>query len=146
MGNRFFLLGFIDDDPIKVGRSINSLEIMSTARVTNIDEQIGATDILLAMPALSRHRRNEIIEQLGKLPVHVQTLLGLADLASGKVSLQDFQELGVKDLLGREPVKPNPTLLSRNLKGRVVLVSGAGGSIGSELLGKFLPSSLQLCC
>lgn len=138
VGNRFFLLGFIDDDPGKVGRSINGLEIMSTARVTDIVEQMGATDILLAMPALSRHRRNEIIEQLGKLPVHVRTLPGLADLASGKVLLQDFQELDVEDLLGREPVKPNPALLSRNLKERVVLVSGAGGSIGSELCRQIL--------
>ena len=147
VGNRFFLLGFIDDDPIKVGRSINGLEIMSTARVTNIVEQMGATDILLAMPALSRHRRNEIIEQLGKLPVHVRTLPALADLASGKVSLQDFQELDVEDLLGREPVKPNPILLSRNLKGRVVLVPGAGGSIGSELCRQILteqPTTLLL--
>lgn len=147
VGNRFFLLGFLDDDPGKVGRSINGLEIMSTERVTNIVEQMGATDILLAMPALSRHRRNEIIEQLGKLPVHVRTLPGLADLASGKVSLQDFQELDVDDLLGREPVKPNPTLLSRNLKGRVVLVSGAGGSIGSELCRQILteqPTTLLL--
>lgn len=147
VGNRFFLLGFIDDDPGKVGRSINGLDIMSTARVTDIVEQMGATDILLAMPALSRHRRNEIIEQLGKLPVHVRTLPGLADLASGKVSLQDFQELDVEDLLGREPVKPNPALLSRNLNGRVVLVSGAGGSIGSELCRQILteqPTTLLL--
>lgn len=133
VGNRFFLLGFIDDDPAKVGRSINGLDIMSTTHVADIVERMGATDILLAMPMLSRHRRNEIIEQLGKLPVHVRTLPGLADLASGKISLQNFQELDVEDLLGREPVQPDPALLSRNLLGRVVLVSGAGGSIGSEL-------------
>ena len=147
IGNRFFLLGFIDDDPAKVGHSINGLDIMSTTRIADIVELMGVTDILLAMPALSRARRNEIIAQLGKLPVHVRTLPGLADLASGKVSLQDFQELDVEDLLGREPVKPNPMLLSRNLMGRVVLVSGAGGSIGSELCRQILaarPSKLLL--
>lgn len=133
VGNRFFLLGFVDDDLAKVGRSINGLDIMSTANVVDIVERMGVTDILLAMPALSRNRRNEIIERLGKLPVHVRTLPSLADLASGRVSLQDFQELDVEDLLGREPVKPNPMLLARNLTGYVVLVSGAGGSIGSEL-------------
>lgn len=147
VGNRFYLLGFIDDDPAKVGSSINGLDIMNTSNVADIVERMGATDILLAMPTLSRDRRNEIIERLGQLPVHVRTLPALADLASGKVSLQDFQELDVEDLLGRKPVKPDPALLSRNLTGHVVLVSGAGGSIGSELCRQIIserPTTLVL--
>ncbi|WP_309680820.1 nucleoside-diphosphate sugar epimerase/dehydratase [Polaromonas sp.] len=133
VSRQFVLLGFIDEDKAKIGRTINGLDIMGTADVADAVERMGVTDILLAMPSLDRARRNEIIRQLGGLPVHVRTLPGMVDLASGKVAIQDFQELDVEDLLGREPVPPDRALLARNLAGRVVLVTGAGGSIGGEL-------------
>ena len=95
--------------------------------------QQGVTDILLALPSASRDRRNSIIASLRSLPVHIRTLPGLADLASGRVTVQDFRELDVEDLLGRDPVPPNAELLARDLAGQVVLVTGAGGSIGGEL-------------
>jgi FlaA1/EpsC-like NDP-sugar epimerase len=91
------------------------------------------TDILLAMPAATRERRNKIIQSLESLPVHVRSVPSMADLTSGKVTVQDFRELDVEDLLGRESVPPRTDLLAHDLAGQVVLVSGAGGSIGSEL-------------
>jgi FlaA1/EpsC-like NDP-sugar epimerase len=96
-------------------------------------ERLGVTDILLAMPSLGRARRNAIIENLREVPVHVRTLPGMVDLASGRVTVGDIQELDLEDLLGRAPVPPDGALLARNLSGKTVLVTGAGGSIGSEL-------------
>ena len=138
VARQFVLLGFIDDDKSKAGRSINDVDIMAPGEVAEAVENMGVTDILLAMPALDRARRNEIIASLRELPVHVRTLPGMADLASGRVTIQDFQELDVEDLLGRPPVPPDSTLLARNLAGKVVLVTGAGGSIGSELCRQIL--------
>ena len=133
VGSQFVLLGFIDDDARKIGRSINGVNIMASSEVAAAVERMGVTDILLAMPSLARDQRNRIIASLGSLPVHVRTLPGMVDLASGKVAVQDFEELGAEDLLGREPVPPNRALLARNLADKVVLVTGAGGSIGGEL-------------
>ncbi len=133
VGQKFVLLGFIDDHKAKIGRSINGVQIMAPGDVADAVERLGVTDILLAMPSLGRARRNDIIAQLRGLPVHVRTLPGMFDLASGRVALQDFQELDTEDLLGREPVPPNTALLAQNLAGKVVLVTGAGGSIGGEL-------------
>lgn len=144
---QFVLLGFIDDDPAKAGRSINGVDIMALQDVADAVARMGVTDILLAMPSLERARRNQIINSLRGLPVHVRTLPGMGDLASGRVTLQDFQELDVEDLLGRAPVPPDSSLLARNLAGKGVLVTGAGGSIGSELCRQILreqPSQLIL--
>ncbi len=133
MNRHFLLLGFVDDDSSKVGGSINGVDIMGADDVADAVERMGVTDILLAMPSLGRAQRNDIIDRLRSLPVHVRTLPGMSDLASGHVTLQDFQELDVEDLLGRTPVAPDRTLLASNLANKVVLVSGAGGSIGGEL-------------
>ena len=130
---QFVLLGFVDDDPSKTGRSINGLPVYTPDQVPGVVARLDVTDILLAVPSASRERRNQIVESLRPLPVHVRTLPGLADLASGRVTVQDFHELDIEDLLGREPVPPQRELLARNLTGKTVLVTGAGGSIGSEL-------------
>ena len=133
VARQFLLLGFIDDDKAKAGGSINGVHIMGPDDVADAVERMGVTDILLAMPSLGRARRNEIIASLRSLPVHVRTLPGMVELASGLVAVRDFQELDVEDLLGRAPVPPDPALLARNLAGKTVLVTGAGGSIGGEL-------------
>lgn len=133
MNRHFFLLGFVDDDNTKVGGSINGVDIIGTDDVADAVERMGVTDILLAIPSLGRAQRNDIISRLRSLPVHVRTLPGMGDLATGRVTMQDFQELDVEDLLGRVPVAPDRTLLASNLARKVVLVSGAGGSIGGEL-------------
>jgi FlaA1/EpsC-like NDP-sugar epimerase len=147
MNRQFFLLGFVDDDNSKVGGSINGVDIMGADDVADAVERMGVTDILLAIPSLGRAQRNDIIARLRSLPVHVRTLPGMGDLASGRVTLQDFQELDVEDLLGRTPVAPDRTLLASNLADKVVLVSGAGGSIGGELCRQIIaekPSKLIL--
>ena len=132
------LVGFVDDDPAKVGRSINGVTVFSASSVASLVREQGVTDLLLAMPSAPRSRRKEIIESLQAVPVHVRTLPDWADLASGRVTVQDFKELDIEDLLGRDPVPPNNDLLARNLTDKVVLVSGAGGSIGSELCRQIL--------
>jgi len=133
VSSQFELLGFVDDDSAKVGRSVNGVPVFSPTEVPSVVAQQGVTDILLALPSASRERRNNIIDSLRSHPVHIRTLPGLADLASGRVTVQDFRDLDVEDLLGRDPVPPNADLLTRDLTGQVVLVTGAGGSIGGEL-------------
>lgn len=134
VSRQFKLVGFVDDDPAKVGRSINGVPIFSAHNLPQLVEAKSVTDMLLAMPTAPRTRRKHIIESLDGLPVHVRTLPSMADLASGKVTVQDIRELDIEDLLGREPVPPNQDLLARDLAGQVVLVTGAGGSIGGELV------------
>lgn len=132
------LVGFVDDDVSMVGRSINGMPIFSADDLLDLVPRHNITDMLLAMPSATRERRNQIIRSLESLPVHVRSLPSLADLTSGKVTVQDFRELDIEDLLGREPVPPRTDLLARDLAGQVVLVSGAGGSIGSELTRQIL--------
>ncbi len=134
----FQLLGFVDDDVSKMGRHINGVPVFGPQLVTETVEQLGISDILLALPSAPRQRRHQIIEGLRSLPVHIRTLPGMADLASGRVSISDFRELDLEDLLGRDPVPPNSALLARDLANKVVLVTGAGGSIGSELCRQIL--------
>nr|WP_315234540.1 nucleoside-diphosphate sugar epimerase/dehydratase [uncultured Albidiferax sp.] len=129
----YAVLGFVDDDPAKSGRSINGVRVYGPSQISSLVSQENITDILLAIPSVSRERRNEILQTLQTLPVHVRTLPSMSDLASGRVTVQDIRELDIEDLLGREPIPPNPALLARNLTGKTVLVTGAGGSIGSEL-------------
>lgn len=134
VSRQFALVGFVDDDPAKVGRSINGVPVFSALQLPELVRTRAITDILLAMPGASRHRRKGIIESLDGLAVHVRTLPSMADLASGRVTVQDIRELDIEDLLGREPVPPRQDLLARDLAGQCVLVSGAGGSIGGELV------------
>ena len=136
--NQYLLLGYVDDDPAKAGRSIDGVPVFAARDVKQVVARQNVTDILLAVPSASRDRRNQIIESLQTLPVHVRTLPAMSDLASGRVTVRDFRELDVEDLLGRPPVPPNPELLAHNLAAKVVLVSGAGGSIGSELCRQIL--------
>ncbi len=127
------LLGFLDDDDRLWGNSLDGRVVYNPRDMDRLVPELGVTDLLLAIPSVSRQRRLQILETLGHLPVHVRTLPGMADLAAGRVSLSDVQELEIEDLMGRESVTPNGLLLNRNIHGKVVLVTGAGGSIGSEL-------------
>ena len=131
---QFVLVGFVDDDVDKAGRSVNGATVFRPKQIAELVERRGVTDILLALPSATRARRNEIIASLAAVPVHIRTLPGMSDLASGRVTLQDFNELDIEDLLGRDAVAPpDAAVLSRNIAAQVVLVTGAGGSIGSEL-------------
>lgn len=125
--------GFLDDDDRLHGHVLNGQPIYTPADLDNLATTLNISDVLLAMPSLSRRRRNEILSQVRSARVAVRTLPSVNDLAQGKVSISDLRELDIDDLLGREPVAPNHILLAKNIVGKVVLVTGAGGSIGSEL-------------
>ncbi|MCG9081501.1 polysaccharide biosynthesis protein [Laribacter hongkongensis] len=130
--------GFLDDDDRLHGHVLNGQPIYNPVTLDNLVTTLNISDVLLAMPSLSRYRRNEILSQIRSAHVAVRTLPSVTDLAQGKVSLSDRWELDIDDLLGREPVTPNHTLLTKNIAGKVVLVTGAGGSIGSELCRQIL--------
>ena len=138
MTRQFKLLGFVDEDAAKIGRTINGVPVFSPDQVPATVSKLAITDILLAIPSASRERRNRIIHSLRLLPVHTRTLPGLSDLASGRVTVRDIRELDVEDLLGRAPVKPQTEMVSSRLRDQTILVTGAGGSIGSELCRQIL--------
>lgn len=127
------VVGFLDDDDRLHGHVLHGLPIHSPADLPELLLEEVVTDVLLAVPSVSRQRRNEILQFLAPHKVAVRTLPGLSDIATGKVRLSDVRELDIDDLLGREPVKPNGLLLNLNTHDKTVLVTGAGGSIGSEL-------------
>ncbi len=140
-------VGYVDDDDRLHGQVLNGLPIYNPAHLAQVVRKQGVKQIFLALPSVGRRRRNEVIEILKPLPVHVRTLPGLMDLTSGKVTVSDLKELEIEDLLGRESVPPNPLMLAKNTTGKVVMVTGAGGSIGSELcrqILKFAPATLLL--
>jgi FlaA1/EpsC-like NDP-sugar epimerase len=141
------LIGFLDDDPQLVGKTINAYMVHGVGDLPKLIELYAVTDILLAMPTLSRQRRNEVLTMLRQHHVRIRSLPDLSELAQGKATIADIHELDIVDLLGREPVAPNPALISRNIRGKVVMVTGAGGSIGSELCRQIIavkPSKLLL--
>ena len=126
-------MAFIDDDSSLYRHSINGLEVYSQDDLEDLIEKKNIKEVLLAIPSLSRARRSEIIKYLEPYSVVVRSLPSVTELAQGKVRVNDLLEIDLRDLLGREPVKANNKLLKINISKKVVLVTGAGGSIGSEL-------------
>ncbi len=126
-------VAFIDDDENLHGKHIAGLNVYSRAALLSLVNTKKVSEVLLAIPSSSRAVRNTIISELEKLPVQVRTLPGLAHLAQGKVKTSDLREVEIEDLLGRDPVPPKVELLEANIKHKSVMVTGAGGSIGSEL-------------
>lgn len=133
-------VAFIDDDPGLQNRSIAGLKVYPAKRIAQMIEETGAAQILLAIPSASRSRRREILEMLEHFPLHVRSVPGFMDLASGKVQVEDIQEVDIADLLGRDAVPPQQALFEKCIRGKVVMVTGAGGSIGSELCRQILSS------
>ena len=131
--NEMMVVGFLDDDERLHGHVLNGLPIFNPSDLSILRETHAITDILLAMPSVSRQKRNIILARMKDAQVSVRTLPSVTDLAQGKVMVSDVLELDIDDLLGRESVIPNQILLSKNITKKIVLVTGAGGSIGSEL-------------
>jgi FlaA1/EpsC-like NDP-sugar epimerase len=125
--------GFLDDDTRLHGRVLNGKRIYNPSKINALAQRLNVSTVLLALPSTNRRRRNQIIEGLIQAKILVRTLPSVADLAQGKVTTADIRELDIDDLLGREAVAPDLELLSLNITGKTVLVTGAGGSIGSEL-------------
>ena len=127
------VVGFLDDDVRLHGHILNGLPINRSSNLPTLLTRQNITNVLLAMPSVSRKRRNSILKKIRKAKVSVRTLPSVSSLAQGKVTITDLHELDIDDLLGREPVEPSQALLKKNISGKIVLVSGAGGSIGSEI-------------
>ena len=142
-----YLVGLLDDDAQLHGQLLNGLKIFNPEELRQVVAKYDVTQVYLAIPSASRARRNEILEATREAHVQVRTLPGLMDLANGKVEVSDLRELDIEDLLGRDPVPPTQHLLAKNIQNKVVLVTGAGGSIGSELCRQIIksaPSALLL--
>lgn len=135
---RYAISGFLDDDSGLRGKSINGITVFSPEAAPALVESLGVKSILLALPSTSRARRQELYHSLQNLGVQIRTLPGIEALAEGQVSVSDIREIDIADLLGRDPVPPRPELFARCIKGKTVLVTGAGGSIGSELCRQIL--------
>jgi FlaA1/EpsC-like NDP-sugar epimerase len=131
--NELKVVGFLDDDDRLHGQVLQGQEIYSPLKIADLIKSKEVQLVLLALPSISRSRRNEIIKNLSNYPLQVQTLPTFADIIQGKVYLSDIKDLDVDDILNRDQVLPNIKLLSKNITSKVVLVTGAGGSIGSEL-------------
>lgn len=138
-------VAFIDDDISISDRVISGLQVFKPKHIQRIIDATGAQEILLAIPSSNRGRRREILGFLEGFPLHVRSVPGFMDLASGRVKVDDIQEVDIADLLGRDAVPAQGELLEHCIKNQVVLVTGAGGSIGSELCRQILalrPSTL----
>lgn len=130
---RYFLVAFIDDDERLDRHQMNGVPIHHSSRLGEVIDEHGVEVVLLALPQMSRARRQRVVSELRSHRVHVMILPDLQDLMAGTVSISDLRDVQIEDLLGRDPVTPNELLISRTVLGKTVLVTGAGGSIGSEL-------------
>jgi FlaA1/EpsC-like NDP-sugar epimerase len=131
--NELKVVGFLDDDDRLHGQVLQGQEIYSFLKIADLIQLKEVQLVLLALPSISRSRRNEILKNLINYSLEVQTLPTVTDIIQGRVNLSDVKDLDVDDILNRDQVLPNTKLLSKNITSKVVLVTGAGGSIGSEL-------------
>ena len=127
------VIGFLDDNEKIQGQTLNNLPIYAPNDLSRLVQSHNVHRVLLAIPSASRKRRNEVLNLILNEKLLVQTLPSMSDLAKGKVTTSDLHWLDIDDLLGRDPVAPNAQLLDKNIANSVVMVTGAGGSIGSEL-------------
>jgi FlaA1/EpsC-like NDP-sugar epimerase len=141
------VVGLLDDDSTLHKQVLNGLKIYDPSDLLSLVAKLRVTQVFLAIPSAPRARRNEILDLVRAAHVQVRTLPGVMDLAQGRVQVADLKELDIEDLLGRDPVPPNSLMLAKNITSKVVMVTGAGGSIGSELCRQIVqlsPSALLL--
>lgn len=133
-------VAFIDDKSELHKNTINSLRVYSAEELDQLILLLDIDEVFLAIPSASHTRRKRVIQQLEKYPVHIKTLPNLRDVADGKIKLEDIKEVDLEDLLGRDSVLPDKELFDACIKNKSVMVTGAGGSIGSELCRQILSS------
>ncbi len=144
MGGRGFTPAvFVDDSRVLQGSVINGIEVRSPVDLPSLVQDLEITRVLLAVPSVSRRRRQKILTRLESLAIRVQTMPDISDLISGRARVDEIQEVDVADLLGRDPVPPNEKLLDACIRGKNVMVTGAGGSIGAELCRQIIELSPQ---
>ena len=127
------VVGFLDDDPQFHRQKILGQTVYDPLKIGKLTNKKNIELVLLALPSITRQKRNQIINNLNKYKVTVKTLPSIQDIVDGKVSVSDIKDLIIEDLLSREQVQPNLELLSKNVNSKVIMITGAGGSIGSEI-------------
>tara|TARA_Y100001978_G_scaffold194929_1_gene202567 strand:+ start:101 stop:2035 length:1935 start_codon:yes stop_codon:yes gene_type:complete len=136
--NELKVICFLDDNKDKQGRVLSGKKIYDPQYLDTLSSKINISHILLALPNIAKKQKRELIEKVIKYNLSVRKLPSLVDLAKGKIRVNDLIELEIEDLLGREKVKPDQDLMKRNIESKIVLVTGAGGSIGSQLCREIL--------
>ena len=137
-GDQFRAVYFVDDDRNMQRSVINGVQVEDPERLPDLIEEHDVSQVLLALPSVSQERRRRIINDLVNLPVYVRTVPKFVEILQGKASVSEIQDIELEDLLGRDPVPPHPELIDRCITDRVVMVTGAGGSIGAELCRQIL--------
>lgn len=132
-GPEYFVSVFIDDDVSKHGSIIQGIPVCAFSNIDALIKKRKAAKVLLAMPSATRARRKQVLAQLESLTIKVLSIPSMADVVEGKAKLSEIRDVSVEDLLGRDPVTPKPELMTANISNKVVMVTGAGGSIGAEL-------------
>ena len=127
------LVGYLDDNEKLHGHMLDRQIVYKPSDLPRLVKKLNISDVLLAIPSVGRQRRNQILHDIKQSHVSIRSLPSVSDLAQGKVEVSNIRELDIEDLLGRDTMLPNHKLLSKNIAGKIVLVTGAGGSIGSEL-------------
>ena len=146
-GRDYEPVALVDDDPVLHNLAVGGLQVCAPDDMPRLIEDRGAKVVLLAIPSIGRARRRDIVNMLETLKLEIKTIPSISEIISGKAKISELRAVSAEDLLGRDPVPPNPELLGKNITGKVVMVSGAGGSIGSELCRQILsqkPSTLVL--
>ncbi len=139
--NEYNAIAFVDDDRTLKQASISNLGVYPPSEIANLISEYHVKKILLAIPSASNEQRKAIIQKLEAFPCEVLSIPGMRDLVDGKISINSLKKISVVDLLGRDPVAPQPELMNADIQGKVVLVTGAGGSIGSELCRQIIQRS-----
>ncbi|WP_205599037.1 polysaccharide biosynthesis protein [Halomonas faecis] len=132
-GREFFTAAFLDDDPALWGSTIKGVKVYDPAAFRSVARQLSIGRVLLAMPTATKAQRKQALDNLADMPVHVQTVPSMPEIVSGEASVDQLREVELEDLLGRDPVPPRAELIDASVRDKVVMVTGAGGSIGSEM-------------
>tara|TARA_B100001057_G_scaffold500965_1_gene619306 strand:- start:4268 stop:6190 length:1923 start_codon:yes stop_codon:yes gene_type:complete len=146
--SKFKIIGFLDDDIKLQDQVIQGYNVYSTDELDSLIQSNNIKIILLALPSISRFKRNQILKKFLKFKIIVQTLPSVSEIIEGKVTMSDIKELNINDVLDREPIPPKKELMLKNVESQVVMVTGAGGSIGSEICRQIIkckPKMLILC-